>query len=307
MSEVIAILTADLHLSHTPPVARSAEPDWYAAQARPLKQLGELARKHQVDIFCAGDLLHRWCSVPELINWTIDHLPPMYSIPGQHDLPHHSYEDIKKSAYWSVVQSGVVQAVEGDLCWMGDRLAMKMFPWGWEVVPLEYRKQDGVYVALIHRYLWLEGVGYPGASADTHASTLEGSLKGYDVAVFGDNHKSFETRVGDCKLFNCGCLIPRSIDERQHRPSVGLLKDDKSIERHYLDTSEDRWLDEVSVPGEDVEQSAGLDEFLTELKGLDSTSLDFRVAVQRYIRDNADVDGETKKVLVDVLERGGGG
>ena len=34
--QVLAILCSDLHLQMKPPVARSAEPDWFAAMRRPL-------------------------------------------------------------------------------------------------------------------------------------------------------------------------------------------------------------------------------------------------------------------------------
>lgn len=96
---VIAVLCSDIHLCHTCPPARSNEPNWYDAMARTLDELAGIASHYYVPILCAGDVFDRWNSPPELINFAIKHLPPMHCIPGQHDLPNHSLEDIRRSAY----------------------------------------------------------------------------------------------------------------------------------------------------------------------------------------------------------------
>ena len=61
--KVIAILTADIHLSHKPPVWRSNEPDWYAAMRRPLYELQDLQQKYECPILAAGDMCNKWNSV----------------------------------------------------------------------------------------------------------------------------------------------------------------------------------------------------------------------------------------------------
>ena len=87
----IAVAISDVHLSHTPPPARSEEPDWYEAMRRPLKQVEYIARRNEVPIICAGDLFHRWWSPPPLVNFAIKTCPKMFAIPGQHDLQYHQY------------------------------------------------------------------------------------------------------------------------------------------------------------------------------------------------------------------------
>ena len=61
MKKVIAILCSDLHLSHVAPVARSAENNWYAAMARALQELRELAEEHDVPV-----------NIPELFGVGLD-------------------------------------------------------------------------------------------------------------------------------------------------------------------------------------------------------------------------------------------
>jgi hypothetical protein len=54
--KVIAILCADLHLSHKPPIARSNEPCWYTAMKRQLNELSNLSQKWEAPVLCAGDV-----------------------------------------------------------------------------------------------------------------------------------------------------------------------------------------------------------------------------------------------------------
>ena len=109
-TRVVAIACADIHLQHTAPICRSGEPDWYAAMARPLEELRGLQENYDCPILCAGDVFNHWNNCPpELINWAIKHLPKMYAIPGQHDLPQHRLDDVRKSAYWTMVEAGVIE------------------------------------------------------------------------------------------------------------------------------------------------------------------------------------------------------
>ena len=46
-----------------------------------------------------------------LISFAIRELPSCYAIPGQHDLPNHSYTDIQRSAYWVLVEAGIIKKI----------------------------------------------------------------------------------------------------------------------------------------------------------------------------------------------------
>jgi hypothetical protein len=159
--------------------------------ARPLVQLRALAEKLKVPIVCAGDLFHKWNSPPELINFAIKHLPKMYCIPGQHDLPLHSYADIRKSAYWTLVEAGVITDIPGGgfLDVPEHRLRLFGFPWGFPVTPCEDRREGWFHLAVVHAYCWSATTGYPGAAPEHHARHHFKSLEGYDGGVYGDNHK----------------------------------------------------------------------------------------------------------------------
>ena len=191
--EVIAILCADIHLSLNPPIWRSTEPDWFEAMKRPLDELTNLQSKYDCPIICAGDVFDRWNSPAELINFAFDNLPQMYAIPGQHDLPFHKYEDIKKSAYWTLVQAGKIIDIEEEnpLEIKKHQIKIYGFPWGAELVKCFGKMKDWIHIAVIHRYFWMENKKYEGAMNEDHIRHWKQILASYDIAVIGDNHQSF--------------------------------------------------------------------------------------------------------------------
>jgi hypothetical protein len=286
---VIAVAAGDLHLSDSPPLFRSAEPDWFGAMER---QLGELKRLAQsfggVPLLVPGDVFHRWNPSPKLINFAMRHLPFCYAVPGQHDLRHHSYADVKDTAYWTLVQAGklfdlkpgVPQPVEGMLLWG--------FPWGSPPAPRPpHAILEGLHVAVCHRYVWTESCSHPGADPAARLGAVRASLKGYDAAVFGDNHLGFVShRPGECTVVNCGGFMRRNSDQRGYRPSAWLLHSDGSARRHFYDVSEDVCLEAGPSP-----EAPALEEFLCELGSLGGATADFREAVYRACKNGAVSEG----------------
>jgi predicted phosphodiesterase len=251
---VKAIFVADLHLSLHPPIARSGEKDWLGVQAGYLNQLQVLASKHKAPIICAGDIFHTWNAPSELVNHTLSHIPIMGAIPGNHDLPLHNYEDMHRSAFYTLVMTDTV-------------------------------------VAVCHQYCWSNGSGFPGASVSHHYKTLAKKLAGCDYAVFGDNHIPFEAEYAGVKIFNCGGFIRRNMDEKKHLPSVGLLTD-KGIVRHYLDCKHDKFLTmEQTALAEKDGVTLAVSNFIEELAALGDSDVDFEKAVNQYcIKHNIPAD-----------------
>ena len=294
---VIAVLCSDIHLSHTPPVARSTEPDWYAAQGRVLQQLNDIAVQHGVEIICAGDVFDRHNPPVELVNWALKNLPQMYSIPGQHDLPYHDIQQIHKSAYHTLEVHGVITPLQRMTVKTGVFKAQGAV---YDELPEADSAKAAIRIAVAHKYIWsARDTSYPGAPVESNIKNLVRELQGFDVAVFGDNHTGFSYTNDDLVVYNCGCLIPRKSDERLQTPSVGLLYSDGSVRRHSLDVSEDKWLEVEQVEAIEV---AGMEEFINGLQKLDSEIFDFMSEVERYISDN-DVDDKVASIILESMEK----
>lgn len=309
-ARVVAIACADIHLQHTAPACRTGEPNWYKAMARPLDEMRALAEKYEIPILCAGDVFNIWNSGPELINWAIKHLPKMYAVPGQHDLPQHRLDDVRKSAYWTLVEAGVIEnlPISIPMYLEGSFSTAYGFPWG---VPIELApepepdtatqaRQHDLKIAIAHQYRWIKGHCYTGAQTNARVSMAQG-LTDFDVVIFGDNHSGFLTKVGSkTTVFNCGTLMRRKSDEAYYQPQVGLIYSDGCVVPHLLDTSEDQ-LDSTKKEAPETETvRMDVREFLGQLTNLSKTSLDYQFAIERYIEDN-EVGEATKQILTKVL------
>ena len=289
MKKTIAILCSDLHLRHTVPPARAAEPDWYAAMGRVLDQLRDAQRKHGgCKIIIAGDIFHKWNSPAELINWAIANMPPeVYAIPGQHDLPFHNLDDIKKSAYWTLVEAGAINHINCNAEY-GFNPSVEYCPFSWgapvEPHPMAHDIRK-LRLAIVHAYIHKGGSSkHVGASDEDHIDAYAERLNGFDVAVFGDNHYPFTEKTSTgCTVVNSGGIMLTSSDSKGGSPGFSLLFDDGTVERVPFDTSADVWSDEslVDVISDDAEIGHDLIESLTNLAAV---SLDYRQSVRDFLK-----------------------
>ena len=312
-ANVIAVLISDLHLSLRQPSCR-ADKDWMAVQANYLEQVREEAGPYdRIPVLCAGDIFDRWNPPPELINFALKHLPPkMLCVPGQHDLPNHNISDMHRSGYGVLKRAGKItdlsQCTSGGnhQCYVhkdGDFVA-RGFGWDQDIESPVYeslKMPQTLHIALIHKYCWMEGKSYPDAPADANVNAFRKQLKGYDVAVFGDNHKRFMTEVGKCTVVNCGGFIRRKSDEIGRKPSMGLLHSDGTVTWKRLDTSQDLFHE-----GEDKRDEVAVDmkDFIDELFKLGEQGLDFVEAVKNHLRDD-DIKPEVKQIILKSLEANG--
>lgn len=279
---------------------------------RQIGQVGKLCKDYDVPLILSGDIFHKPNAKAELINFAIKQFHEIFSygafaIPGQHDLPLHNYEDMKKSAYWSLCLAGAMENLPPKIpVDVNSQLTVVGFPWGTEIEPWKSKIPNGqVCLAVIHDYIWIPGVSYQGAPEGKLASNFNEKLDGFDAAVFGDNHKGFLTSVGNCQVMNCGSFIPRNADEFEYTPQVGFLYSDGSIEQHCLDTKEDKWLEESEIAAM-AYKGADFTDFVDSIREVSDAGVDFlenlKIQIQRV-----EVADAVRKVVLEVAQEVGAG
>lgn len=310
----IAILISDIHLSETPPRCRAGEPDWTEAQQRPLREIIRKADELEVDVICAGDIFHKWDPSPALINFALDELPFMYAVAGNHDLPYHDPDREGESAFGTLVRAGKIKRLRtGERSYVGSHpsnpgLMAYGFGYGKKITPPDDRREEIVRLAVVHAYIWhelLPDTSYPGAPPEATVGAFKTKLKGYDVALFGDNHSPFYAKCGKCIVYNHGNLIRRTVDECKRTPEYGILYSDGSIERKPLESAAEDVF-EADIPDNDVdkmeEDLEAVEDFIRSINTSGEARFDYAQALERYLADNR-VSDAVAKVLRRAVKR----
>lgn len=307
--DVIALMVADLHFSHKPPSARAGEKDWYEVMERYFNELKMLKGRYDCPaVIIAGDIFDNgWQSnkcPPQLVNFVLTALYGLgaCAVPGQHDLPCHRYDDVSRSAYWTLVMAKVITnltpGIPVEMPAPGGRvLRLHGFPWGVEFIPLEDRSPLCVEIAVVHQYVWTKTTGYDGAPKEQWLGNFKKKMRGYDIVITGDNHVPFDMVTAHSRIYNCGTFMRRKRDEKNIRPSIGLLHADLFISRHYLDTARDDVFDDSAK----VESEFDPSRLLEELKDLEEKCVDFVEALER-VRESKRLGDDVWEIVLSALE-----
>lgn len=297
--DYIAVGFSDLHLTLQPPQCRQEE-NWLAVQRGYLQQVKELAGKKP--ILFAGDLFDRWNPSPELIEFALRELPDgMYCVPGQHDLPNHAMELMHKSGYGVLKAADKIKDISGRVEFLHHIFAVEGCGWGQVAKGIGSPYKDHVRVLVAHRYIWdIKANAFPGVDETSRVGAYRDELISFNAALWGDNHRGFKTRSGNCSVLNNGTLIRRKADELKYRPHVGLLTKDGEWMIHELDTSADQFKPEADIR---PEIPFNLRDLVEALNAMDGTLFDFREAVEQHLR-SADVNKLTKETVLEAMQDG---
>lgn len=331
---ILAILTADWHVSETAPIWRSNELNWPRAMGRAIDQVLNIATKaHNCPVLIAGDLFHKPDVPPQVINWLLGHLPKrVIAIPGQHDLFNHNLELLEYSAFHtlnlaerifslanpsanSLYKTGIASILLST-----DRTKTRVrvhgFPFGrkLEVVHPKYREYC-YNIALCHSYIWKDSTNIPrqlaGEVKDTfnNVPLINNKVYGFDVIVYGDNHAAFEHQVRATTIFNCGSLMRRNKDQKEHQPRVGLLmyNEDESpsfsIESYPLNIAGEHCLPTDEEKQEEIGERPAITDFRqlgVELSKLQKDTKDLKLMIRRFCRAN-NIPNEVYDMIIATL------
>ena len=288
MKHVDAILTADIHLRESIPECRTD--DFMAAQTKKHLFLKSLQEKYNVPILVAGDLFHHWKPSPYLLGYSLATLADgICAVPGQHDLPGHSLENIEKSGIHVLAEADKIILLSPDRelihCSQDcPKIEIHGFPWGVELKNV--KRTNKVKIAMVHKLVYKGKEPFPGA--ENHGGTAKliiRKLSGYNLVLTGDNHETFTERIGDTLLVNPGSFMRSTASQIDHRPSVFLWNaDDNEIEQVYLPC------DKKAVSREHIEVRAERDErieaFVSRLNHNVEIGLSFDANVSAYLAKN---------------------
>jgi len=294
--EIVATLVSDLHLQPKAPTYRSVEDSWFEAMQRPLDEIKSIQETFECPIVYGGDIFDKWNAPPEVINFALKYLPDGYAVPGNHDLKYHNWDDLKKTAFWTLVKAGKITLLKPNKPLEVGDVVLHGFPYGTELHGCNRDSHTfAVTIAVVHQFVWTKDTGFTGADPSNRLKNIRSQLPGYDILHFGDNHKTF--LVGNA--FNPGSLMIRNADQKDHRPCVGLVKRNHEIVIHYLNCSKDKYME--ITPSEE-KTALDMSKFIEGMEHLDVAVVDFQEVVKRWLDSNQVSDG-VKKVILKCCEK----
>lgn len=314
------LVMSDIHFRDKAPVWRSPEPNWQDYMGSMFVEINELADKlcsHGNDrmlLAIAGDLFDRWDVSFETFRTAVScfsdllYAKQMFAVPGQHDLPNHSYEQKRRSAF-GMLDVAFTKAYYRDVHNRtfiddGDRFDLYGVGWEGELNTNQFQYDSDRAIVLLHRYVWMDGCSYPGATKTDGCAAVAKELKRPQLIISGDNHIGFWD--GKYRVFNCGSLYRATRDQINYRPRIGIVTEKLDIIPYYLDTEFDKYLTEDNVAEVvDHKNDLEVDEFLQELRKMGRGGLDYLEAIKRFcLKEN--IDKEVRLLLREILEMSNG-
>jgi hypothetical protein len=125
--------------------------------------------------------------------------------------------------------------------------------------------------------------------------------KGFDVLIFGDNHKGFTSTYksgrGSTVVIVPGTAMRRHRDDIEYKPMAWLLYDDKTVVPVSLPKSHDEFV-EASL----VEKNEKLTAFVESLVGQAEVSLSFVHNLKCFLDESSEVSKEVRDILWASME-----
>lgn len=288
-----AILVADFHLRSDTPDCRTD--DLPSTQIQKMDWLSELQADLDVPVLAAGDFFDKWKPSPELLATAQYHLPEkIYGIPGNHDLPAHSIDEVGKSGYEVLKSSETVVTAHPCAHYIVPDFSIRGFYFGEKLAPCDNTPDSGRKVAMIHEFVYCGRKPRPGQLQGV--TSLVKRLSGYDLILVGDNHRAFTARIGRTLVVNPGCFSRQTSAFVNYRPRV------------YLWYAEDNTVEPVYIPIKPcVQRSASVksrtinkrvEEFAMSL----SDNFEIGVVFEDNIRAKMEASGVRKSVKKRVME-----
>jgi len=279
---------------------------------RPLYHLRSLSQAHECPIIVAGDVLHHWWGCERnltLLNWATKFLCEfdhgIFAIPGQHDMPNHNIASMGKSAFTTLVNSGAFLPLKGfsNVFPESEHIAVHAQPYG---SPLPKPTPGMTNVLVSHRMVW-NAKPYPDAPESGNVDAIAEECAGYDLLVFGDNHRGFHKSytIGGKRMdvVNCGCLYRGTKEFEDYKPRCYLWMEDGTVEPSYFSTMEDEF-DENAIDGTTAANDTKFLEFAAKLRDVEThVGLTFREMVL-YLLERVD-DTAVSALVMETMEKEG--
>jgi DNA repair exonuclease SbcCD nuclease subunit len=264
------LVTGDWHLRKDRPICRTDE-HWIATQKEKIKQVIEIADKHDCKIVHTGDLFHRARTIPE-IELLVQDVEMSLLMGGNHDFEYHNYKGTGKNSVEVVSNFRNIK-----------------------------RWKDTDSIISVHTLVFPDNESRPNIKGKDIGITAEELLEKYpDITwIFtGDYHRNFHYEKEGRHVINPGCLFRQNADFIDYEPGVYLvdtlepkvifkklkIKDSVITDQHLSETEE---------------RNDRIDAFIETIKSKKGVTLDF---IENLKNKLPEIPNNEKDVLLEIIE-----
>jgi predicted MPP superfamily phosphohydrolase len=299
------LVTADLHLRGNKPRCRLDE-DWYLTQAHMLVSIMSTAKRYKVEaIAIAGDIFHtsrvEQAYESLFIQTMSDEDIPVFIMPGQHDLPGHSFSRIYDSSF-GVIWTHAEQNTGG----VGILPMQALMDWEeFQGNPRHIHESNRVgteHILCVHRTILPDGMTIPSNKVQTPQQALDEVDPKYKVILSGDVHQKHVFIAGSRSehkgrmVIVPGCAIRQKTEEQNIDPSVVIL-DTETKEYEFVSLHDELSMITDEYITKKKQQEAQIGAFMEAVSNATTISLSY----EDNVREALKADGITDLIEEEVL------
>lgn len=279
------IISADWHLRLDKPRCRKDD-DWIEAQLNSIRQIVRITNEKNTDLYIVGDVYNSPHVSDSLITMTINELAKLeknvYFIPGNHDLPYHSKENMNNSSI------GILQSLVSRFKFRNPTK--------------EYIPEDMMF---LHVQVYASPKDIPPKVNAFTAAELLSAHPGVKWIFTGDMHKSFHYEKKGRHVVNPGCINRQSTDEKDYETGVYFV--DTSKEKvEFISLVDDAKLVDDEYIKEEKEREGRIEAFVSKIKTDKKMSLSFVDNVKKaMVFNKKNLRSGTVKEILSLLEEVG--
>jgi hypothetical protein len=291
---------SDMHLRFSTPRCRLDE-NWMDTQRQTLKFVADTANSLGVPVFVPGDIFNSAIASYQVINLFIDFCKSIdkavYILPGNHDLPEHSMENLSKSSIGVLLN---VSELTEKLKTFDGVPNVSFANFGEEVT------NPGREVLLLHFLVFKDEKSIPyGVEALTAQDVLD-TYPWAKLIITGDGHSSFVHIADDGRtLINPGHMNVQKSNELDHPMMYYVSIDENKIKSIKLPENFDMVTDDYIREKEKREEKVSA--FVELIKKKGEISLSFEDNIEDELVLNKKTLGDKVVSMVYFLLGGSNG
>lgn len=290
------LVTSDWHIRATRPRCRIDE-DWINTQRKALNRILSIGFENGCEsVLCVGDIFHSVSDTTfECINLvqTFARGCSEYGMRfgllcGNHDLPYHSSENLRKSPIGVLLESNYVEYISEimETC---------------HVSASNFDESDNINAEYVFKHILTFPSERERPPMCTEGVTAKELLDMFPKAKWiftGDYHRNFHIKIKNRHVINAGCLLRQASDFKDYDCGVYIV-DTETDEVDFISVNDRSPLYDESLI---IEHDERIERFAEHLKGIMSISLDFEDNVRKAILVNKVSDG-VKDMIETLMEK----